>query len=236
VALRFKRVLIKLSGEVFGGKNGFGFDHEVINGLALQVKQVTDEGVKVGLVVGGGNIFRGARSAPKGMDRVAADHMGMLATVINSIFLQDALERNNMETRVLSSIEMHALCEPYIKRRVDHHLKNNRVVIFAGGTGNPFFTTDTAASLRASEMAAEVLIKGTKVDGVYDKDPALHPDAKLFETLSYNEVLQKDLKVMDATAVAFCKDNNLPIMVVNIGRQDSLYQAVTGARVGTLVT
>ncbi|MDH4121678.1 MAG: UMP kinase [Deltaproteobacteria bacterium] len=234
--LRFQRVLIKLSGEVFGGKNGFGFDHAVIDGLARQVHEVCKEQVKVGLMVGGGNIFRGARSAPVGMDRVVGDHMGMLATVMNALFLQDALERIGLETRVMSAIELKAIAETYIKRRMDHHLRMNRVVIFAAGTGNPFFTTDTAASLRASEMGADVLIKGTKVDGVYDKDPKIHPNAKRFERLTYNEVLQQDLNVMDSTAVAFCKDNKMPIMVVNIGTEGSLLHAVRDGVAGTLVS
>jgi len=234
-SLKYQSVLIKLSGEVFGGKNGFGFDHEVINGLSKEIQQIAQLGVRVGLVVGGGNIFRGTRSAPKGMDRVAADHMGMLATVINAIFLQENLERLGVETRVLSAIEMREVCEPYIKRRVDHHLAQKRVVIFGAGTGNPYFTTDTAAALRASEMGAQVLIKGTKVDGVYDKDPQKHKDAVRFDHLTYNDVLQKDLNVMDATAVAFCKDNQVPIMVVNIEQPNALLQAVQSGTGGTLV-
>ena len=233
---RYKRVCIKLSGEVFAGKPGFGFDHEVIDTLARQIKRICGLGVRVGLVVGGGNIFTGGGSAPEAMDRFAGDHMGMLATVINAIYLQDSLERIDLETRVLTAFEVRAIAEPYIKRRMVRHFEKRRAVIFAGGTGNPFFTTDTAAALRASEMSAEILIKGTKVDGVYDKDPMLHTDARRFDKLSYQEVLGRDLRVMDATAVAFCKDNRIPILVLNIEQKDSLYDAITGKDVGTLVS
>lgn len=233
--LRFKCILLKLSGEIFGGPAGVGFDYNTIDQLASQVREVSLLKMRMGVVVGGGNIFRGSSSAPAGMDRVAADHMGMLATMINGLCMQDALERQGVETRLMSAIEMREFAEPYIKRRVDRHLEKGRVVIFAGGTGNPFFTTDTAAALRASEMGAEVLIKATKVDGIYDKDPVLHPDAVKFDTLTYNEVLNRDLRVMDSTAVAFCKDNRIPILVLNIGREKALYGAVTGEPGGTLV-
>jgi len=235
VELKYKRILLKLSGEIFGGKAGRGFDYGVINGLAEQVRDATKLGIQVGLVVGGGNIFRGASSGQPGMERVAADHMGMLATVINAICMQDALERLGVQTRVMSAIEMRAIAEPYIKRRADRHLEKGRVVIFAAGTGNPFFTTDTAAALRASEIGAEVLIKATKVDGVYDKDPQRHKDAVRFDRLTFNEVLQRDLKVMDATAIAFCKDNGIPILVLNIERPENLMTALAGKPVGTLV-
>jgi uridylate kinase len=208
----------------------------VIDSLARQVQAVYGLGAQIGLVVGGGNIFRGTRSAPEGMDRVAADHMGMLATVINAIFLQDSLERHGLETRVMSAIEMRSIAEPYIKRRMERHLEKGRIVIFAAGTGNPYFTTDTAAALRASEMEAEVLVKGTKVDGVYTKDPIKYPDAERFETLTYQEVLRRDLNVMDGTAVAFCKENRIPILVVNIEQPDVLYRAVLGEPVGTIVS
>jgi uridylate kinase len=234
--VRYRRVCVKLSGEVFGGKSGIGFDQAVIDSLARQVQEVYELGTQIGLVVGGGNIFRGARSAPEGMDRVAADHMGMLATVINAIFLQDSLERHGLETRVMTAIEMRSIAEPYIKRRMKRHLEKGRVVIFAAGTGNPFFTTDTAAALRASEMGADVLVKGTKVDGVYDKDPFQHPDARRFEKLSYQEVLSQDLSVMDATAVAFCKENHIPILVLNIEQANVLSRAVRGEAVGTVVS
>lgn len=233
--LRYTRIMLKLSGEVFGGESGRGFDHGTISGLASQVLGLTQLGVQLGVVVGGGNIFRGTRSAPPGMDRVAADHMGMLSTVINSIFLQDALEHQGVPTRVMSAIEMRAIAEPYIKRRADRHLEKNRVIIFAAGTGNPFFTTDTAAALRASEIGAQLLVKGTKVDGVYDKDPARHDDAKRFSELTYNDVLSKDLAVMDATAVAFCKDNSIPILVLDINRPEALVAAVRGQPVGTII-
>ena len=235
MSLKYDCVLLKLSGEIFGGQAHIVFDYETIGGLAEQVKEVSRLGVRLGVVVGGGNIFRGKSSAPAGMDRVAADHMGMLATVINAICMQDALERIGVETRVTTAIEMRSIAEPYIKRRVDRHLAKNRVVIFAAGTGNPFFTTDTAAALRASEMGAKVLIKGTKVDGVYDKDPALHDDAVKYDSLTYNQVLNQDLKVMDATAVAFCKDNSIPIVVLDIGRENALLDMVAGKGGGTVV-
>ena len=234
--MRYHRVCIKLSGEVFGGKSGVGFDHAVIDSLARQVQAVYELGALIGLVVGGGNIFRGTRSAPEGMDRVAADHMGMLATVINAIFMQDSLERHGLATRVMSAIEMRSIAEPYIKRRMERHLEKRRIVIFAGGTGNPYFTTDTAAALRASEMRADVLVKGTKVDGVYTKDPLKYPDAERFDTLSYQEVLSRDLNVMDGTAVQFCKENRMPILVVNIEQPNVLYRAVLGEPVGTVVS
>jgi uridylate kinase len=233
--LAFSRVLLKLSGEIFGGEAGVGFDYKSVNGLAAQVAAVAALGVHLGVVVGGGNIYRGTSSAPPGMDRVAADHMGMLATVINAICMQDALERLNVQTRVMTAIEIRQIAEPYIKRRADRHLEKGRVVIFAAGTGNPFFTTDTAAALRASEMGAQVLIKATKVDGVYDKDPNKFKDAVRFEQVGYNEVLNRDLKVMDSTAVAFCKDNRIPILVLDIRRREALTLAVCGEPVGTFV-
>ena len=233
--LTFTRVLLKLSGEIFGGEAGSGFNYPAINALATQVADASRMGVHLGVVVGGGNIFRGTSSAPPGMDRVAADHMGMLATVINAICMQDALERQEVQTRVMTAIEIRQIAEPYIKRRADRHLEKGRVVIFAAGTGNPFFTTDTAAALRASEMGAQVLIKATKVDGVYDKDPNKHADAVRFDQVGYNEVLNRDLKVMDATAIAFCKDNRIPILVLDIRQPDALQAAVTGRSVGTFV-
>ena len=234
--LKYTRVLLKLSGEIFGGERGTGFDYTAVNGLAAQMAEVSRLGVHLGVVVGGGNIFRGSSSAPPGMDRVAADHMGMLATVINSICMQAALERIGVQTRLMTAIEMRQIAEPYIKRRADRHLEKGRVVIFAAGTGNPFFTTDTAAALRASEMGAQVLIKGTKVDGVYDKDPNKYPDAVRFEQVGYNEVLRRDLSVMDSTAVAFCKDNRIPILVLNIRQHGALTGAMAGQSVGTVVS
>ena len=234
--LRYRKVLLKLSGEMFGGERGTGFDFEVIREFAHQVRDISALGVAMGLVVGGGNIVRGKGSAPPEMDRAAVDQMGMLATVINAICLQEALERTGLETRIMTAIEIRAIGEPYIKRRAERHLGKGRVVIFAGGTGHPFFTTDTAAALRASEIGAEVLIKATKVDGVYDKDPVTHSDAVRFDRLSYQEVLQRELRIMDSTAVAFCMDNAMPILVLNIGRQNALFEAVHGRQIGTLVS
>ena len=220
---------------MFGGKQGSGFDWQVIAHLAGQVKTIKALGIEVALVVGGGNIFRGTRAAPPGMDRVTADHMGMLGTVINAICLQDALERQHLETRVMSAIEMRAIAEPYIKRRAVRHLEKGRVIIFAAGTGNPFFTTDTAAALRASEIGADVLIKATKVDGVYDKDPARNLDARRYDRLTYDQVLQQNLQVMDVTAVAFCRENKIPIVVLNVDDEAGLIRAIKGEAVGTYV-
>ena len=234
--LRYRKVLLKLSGEMFGGKRGTGFDFEVIREFAQQVRDISVLGVAMGVVVGGGNIVRGKGNAPPEMDRAAVDQMGMLATIINAICLQEALERTGLETRIMTAIEIRAIAEPYIKRRAERHLEKGRVVIFAGGTGHPFFTTDTAAALRAAEIGAEVLIKSTKVDGVYDKDPVNHSDAVRFDRLSYQEVLQRELRIMDSTAVAFCMDNTIPILVLNIGRENALFEAVHGRQVGTLVS
>jgi uridylate kinase len=231
----YQRILLKLSGETLGGPRGFGFDYEVINKIAEHVQHVHSLGVSVGVVVGGGNIFRGAQSSDGNIGRVAGDHMGMMATVINSICLQEVLEQRGIVTRVMSAIEIRAIAEPYIKRRADRHLEKNRVVIFAAGTGNPFFTTDTAAVLRASEISAEIVIKATKTDGVYDKDPMLHDDAVRYDELSYGEVLKRNLRVMDTTAIAFCKDNKLPIMVLDINATGSIVQAVCGEPVGTMI-
>ncbi len=232
----FKRVLLKLSGEVFGGEQGFGFDYAVIRQLATQIVKLKRAGVQVGIVIGGGNIFRGAPNAPEGMDRVVADHMGMLATLINCLAMQDALEREGADTRVLSAIEIRAIAESHIKRRVDRHLEKGRIVLFAAGTGNPFFTTDTAASLRASEISAQVLIKGTKVDGVYDRDPMKDEHAVRYETLTYDQALRENLRVMDSTALAFCRENRMPILVLNIREKETLVRAVVGGeRVGTWI-
>ena len=232
----YQRILLKLSGETLGGTKGFGFDYEVVQTIAENISKVHDLGVAVGVVVGGGNIFRGARSAEGRIGRVAGDHMGMMATVINSICLQEVLEQRGVNTRVMSAIDIRAVAEPYIKRRADRHLEKSRVVIFAAGTGNPFFTTDTAAVLRASEINAEIVIKATKTDGVYDKDPMLHADAVRYEQLDYAEVLKRNLKVMDSTAIAFCKDNDLPIMVLDINAPGSILRAVCGEPVGTLIS
>ena len=232
---KYKRILLKLSGETLGGEQGSGFDYDTIRSLAESVIAVHNLNVEIGIVIGGGNIFRGARSTDGNIGRVAGDHMGMLATVINSICLQEMLEQRDVLTRVLSAIELNAIAEPYIKRRADRHLEKKRVVIFAAGTGNPYFTTDTAAVLRASEVGAEIVIKATKTNGVYDKDPLTHPDAVRYMKLNYNEVLNKNLQVMDATAIAFCRDNKLPIMVLDYREKDTILKAVCGESVGTLI-
>ena len=232
---KYKRILLKLSGETLGGEQGSGFDYETIRSLAESVIAVHNFNVEVGIVIGGGNIFRGAKSTDGNIGRVAGDHMGMLATVINSICLQEMLEQRGVLTRVLSAIELNAIAEPYIKRRADRHLEKNRVVIFAAGTGNPYFTTDTAAVLRASEVGAEIVIKATKTNGVYDKDPLTHSDAVRYLKLNYDEVLNKNLQVMDATAIAFCRDNKLPIMVLDYRDSETILKAVCGKSVGTLI-
>ena len=232
---KYKRILLKLSGETLGGEQGSGFDYDTIRSLAESVIAVHNLNVEVGIVIGGGNIFRGAKSTDGNIGRVAGDHMGMLATVINSICLQEMLEQRGVLTRVLSAIELNAIAEPYIKRRADRHLEKKRVVIFAAGTGNPYFTTDTAAVLRASEVGAEIVIKATKTNGVYDKDPLTHSDAVRYVKLNYDEVLNKNLQVMDATAIAFCRDNKLPIMVLDYRGKDTILKAVCGESVGTLI-
>ena len=232
---KYKRILLKLSGETLGGEQGSGFDYDTIRSLAENVIAVHKLNVEVGIVIGGGNIFRGAKSIDVNIGRVAGDHMGMLATVINSICLQEMLEQKGILTRVLSAIELNAIAEPYIKRRADRHLEKKRVVIFAAGTGNPYFTTDTAAVLRASEVGAEIVIKATKTNGVYDKDPLIHSDAVRYNKLNYDEVLNKNLQVMDATAIAFCRDNKLPIMVLDYRETDTIIKAVCGESVGTLI-
>ena len=232
---KYKRILLKLSGETLGGEQGSGFDYDTIRSLAESVIAVHNLNVEVGIVIGGGNIFRGAKSTDGNIGRVAGDHMGMLATVINSICLQEMLEQRGILTRVLSAIELNAIAEPYIKRRADRHLEKNRVVIFAAGTGNPYFTTDTAAVLRASEVGAEIVIKATKTNGVYDKDPLTHSDAVRYVKLNYDEVLNKNLQVMDATAIAFCRDNKLPIIVLDYRKSETILKAVCGESVGTLI-
>ena len=232
---KYKRILLKLSGETLGGEQGSGFDYDTIRSLAESVIAVHNLNVEVGIVIGGGNIFRGAKSTDGNIGRVAGDHMGMLATVINSICLQEMLEQRDILTRVLSAIELNAIAEPYIKRRADRHLEKKRVVIFAAGTGNPYFTTDTAAVLRASEVGAEIVIKATKTNGVYDKDPLTHSDAVRYLKLNYDEVLNKNLQVMDATAIAFCRDNKLPIMVLDYRKSETILKAVCGELVGTLI-
>jgi uridylate kinase len=231
----FQRILLKLSGEALQGNTGYGISPPVLEGLAREVKSVVDLGVQVALVIGGGNIFRGVAASADGMDRASADYMGMLATVINALAMQEALEKADVPTRVQTAIEMHELAEPYIRRRAVRHLEKGRVVIFAGGTGNPYFTTDTAAALRAMEIHAEIILKATKVDGIYDADPMKDKNAKKFDRLSYIEVLQRNLKVMDSTAISLCRDNNLPIMVFNLTRSGNIQRAVLGEKIGTLV-
>ena len=231
----FRRILLKLSGEALLGEKSFGIDRKFTDYLAGEIKQAHDLGVQVSAVVGGGNIFRGVSDTAQGMDRVSADYMGMLATVINGVALQDALERAGVYTRVMSAIEMREVAEPFIRRRAMRHLEKGRVVIFAGGTGNPYFSTDTAAALRAMEIKAEIILKGTKVDGIYDADPVQNPKAKMFERVTYFEVLQRGLKVMDTTAISLCMDNRLPIIVYNLRKKGSLKQILMGGRVGTMV-
>ncbi|WP_321531957.1 UMP kinase [uncultured Desulfuromonas sp.] len=232
---KFKKILLKLSGEALAGENGYGIDPEIINGIAGEIREVVDLGVQVALVIGGGNIFRGLAASSAGMDRASADYMGMLATIMNSLALQDALEKVDVITRVQSAIEMREIAEPYIRRRAVRHLEKGRVVIFAAGTGNPYFTTDTAASLRAMEIGAEVILKATKVDGVFDADPAKNPAAKKYDTLSYLDVLQKGLQVMDATATSLCMDNDLPILVFNLTQPGNIKKVVLGDPIGTIV-
>lgn len=234
--MKYKRILLKLSGEALAGNKGTGIDPEVLEALSDEIKALIDMGVEVGIVIGGGNIHRGVAGATKGMDRTTSDHMGMLATIINSIALQDSLERKDVYTRVLTAIEMKKIAEPYIRRRAVRHLEKKRVVIFAGGTGNPYFTTDTAAALRASEIDADVILKATKVDGIYDKDPMKHDDAVRFDELKYIEVLNKGIKVMDSTAITFCMDNKIDIIVFNVFEKGNIQKVVIGDKIGTTVT
>ena len=232
----YKRILLKLSGEVLAGDQGFGIDPKKATQLAYEIKSVHEMNVSIGLIIGAGNIFRGIQAASKGMDRVTGDYLGMLSTIINAISLQDALENVGVETRTLSAITVNKIAEPYIRRRALRHLDKKRVVIVAGGTGNPYFTTDTAAALRATELQAEVLLKGTKVDGVYDKDPVKSSDATHFNRISYTEVLTKNLRVMDLTAITLCKENSLPIRVFNINQNGHLKKVVQGENIGTIIT
>ena len=233
--LRYRRVLLKLSGEALAGDKGFGFDFDTISRLAGEVRDVAATGAEVGLVIGGGNIVRGSQISRLGMDRVAADYMGMLGTVINALALQDVLERQGVDTRVMTAIRMEELAEPYIRRRALRHFEKGRTVIFAAGTGNPYFSTDTAAALRAIQIKADVIIKATSVDGIYSADPKKHPDAVFYEQVSYRDVMLEELGVMDQTAVTLCKENKLPLIVLNIHRPGSVAQALRGERVGTLV-
>jgi uridylate kinase len=232
----YRRILLKLSGEVMAGPGGFGVDPERVRELASEVAEVARSGTQVGLVVGGGNFFRGVAAAAKQMDRVQADHMGMLATVINALALQDALEKQDIHTRVMTAISMTQVAEPYIRRRAIRHLEKGRVVIFAAGTSNPYFSTDTAAALRALEIKAEVLAKGTRVNGVFDKDPLKYPDAVHFTTVDYRTVLSENLAVMDASAVAMCRDNGLPILVFNLNVRGNILRMSRGETLGTIIT
>ncbi|MFM2123990.1 MAG: hypothetical protein RL328_441 [Acidobacteriota bacterium] len=232
---RYRRILLKLSGEVLAGQASLGIDPAKVAAMAEEIAEVSKAGVEIGLVVGGGNFFRGVAAAAKHMDRVAADHMGMLATVINSLALQDALEKTGTPTRVMTAIEMRSVAEPYVRRRALRHLEKGRVVIFAAGTSNPYFSTDTAATLRGLEIRAEVVAKATSVDGVYDKDPKKHADAVRYETISYSEVLTQNLRVMDASAVAMCRDNNLPITVFDLNVRGNIMRMAMGEPIGTLI-
>jgi len=232
---KYKRILLKLSGEALLGEKSFGIDQRVVKFIAGELKPISKAGVQIAIVIGGGNIFRGLEASAEGMERTSADYMGMLATVMNALALQDALEKNGLPTRVQSAIEMHELAEPYIRRRAIRHLEKNRIVIFAAGTGNPYFTTDTAASLRAVEIGAEVILKATKVDGVYDSDPEKSPKARKFQEITYLDVLKKGLRVMDTTAVSLCMDNNLPIIVFSLMKKGNIKKAIEGRRIGTIV-
>jgi len=233
---RYKRILLKLSGEALMGQQGLGVDPNVVDRIAVEISEVIDQGVQVGLVIGGGNIFRGLSASARGMDRVSADYMGMLATVINALALQDFLERHKLHTRVLTAIKMEELAEPFIRRRAIRHLEKGRVVIFAAGTGNPYFTTDTAAALRAVEIESDVILKGTKVDGVYDSDPIENPDAVKFDELNYLDVIKRRLRVMDTTAVTLCMENKLPIIVYNMTKKGHLNRVIQGEALGTKIS
>ena len=232
---KYGRILLKLSGEILAGDKGFGIDPKKASYLANEVKSIFDLGIEIGLIIGAGNIFRGIQAAGKGMDRVTGDYLGMLATIMNAISVQDALEKVNCETRTLSAINISQVAEPYIRRRAIRHLEKGRIVIVSGGTGNPFFTTDSAAALRAKELGAEIVIKGTKVDGIYDKDPVQNSNAKKFDTITFTEVLKKDLRVMDLTAITLCKENKLPIHVLDINIPGNLKQLILGSKIGTQV-
>jgi len=233
---KYRRILLKISGEILAGEQGYGIEPAVLDNLADEIGAVLALGVEVAIVIGGGNIFRGIAASATGMERASADYMGMLATVLNALALQNALERRGVSTRVQSAIEMRQLAEGYIRRRAIRHLEKKRVVIFAGGTGNPYFSTDTAAALRAMEIGAQVIMKGTKVDGIYEADPMTHPKAKMFGELAFLSILNKNLKVMDSTAITLCMDNNLPLIVFNLKESGNLKRVVQGDKIGTLVT
>ncbi len=233
---KYRRILLKISGEILAGEQGYGIEPAVLDNLADEIAAVVALGVEVAIVIGGGNIFRGIAASATGMERASADYMGMLATVLNALALQNTLERRGVSTRVQSAIEMRQLAEGYIRRRAIRHLEKKRVVIFAGGTGNPYFSTDTAAALRAMEIGAQVIMKGTKVDGIYEADPVTHPTAKMFGELAFLSILNKNLKVMDSTAITLCMDNNLPLIVFNLKGRGNLKRLVQGDKIGTLVT
>ena len=233
--LKYKRILLKLSGESLAGEGEFGIDPQILTFFAKEIKKIHELGVQVGIVIGGGNIYRGLNASGQGIDRVTGDQMGMLAMMINSLALQNTLENNGMYTRLMTAIDMSAIAEPYIRRRAIRHLEKKRIVIFGAGTGHPYFSTDTAASLRAVEIEADAIIKGTRVDGVYNEDPEKNPDAIMFNEISYLDVLQKNLRVMDMTAISLCKENNLPIIVFNMDKPDNLLKLVTGQSIGTSV-
>ncbi len=235
-SIKYKKVLLKLSGEAFVGSKSYGIDQKILKSTAQQLKEIHELGVQVAIVVGGGNIFRGLSASEAGMDRAQADYMGMLATVINGLALQDALEKVGIVTRVLTAIEMHQIAEPYIRRRAKRHLEKGRIVIFTCGTGSPYFTTDTAAALRAAEIEAEVLLKATKVDGVYTEDPMTHPNATKFDTIEYIELLKNNLKVMDSTAASLCRDNKIPIIVFNLRTEGNIKKVILGEKIGTKVS
>ncbi|HEY5162986.1 MAG TPA: UMP kinase [Terriglobales bacterium] len=232
----FKRILLKLSGEALAAGQGFGVDPIRVHEIAAEIQDVHSLGVQIAIVIGGGNFFRGVAEQAREMDRVTADHMGMLATMINALALQDALEKRGVFTRVMSAIEMHEVAEPYIRRRALRHLEKGRVVVFGAGTGNPFFSTDSAASLRAAEIKADAILKATKVDGIYDADPVIVKDANRFDQISYMDVLRKGLKVMDATAISLCKENNIPIIIFNLNKHGNIQRVVTGEKVGSLIS
>ena len=232
----FSRILLKLSGEILAGNKGYGIDPEITSNLALKIKEVTGKGIQVGIVIGGGNIFKGISADSKGLDRVPGDYIGMMATIMNSVALQSALEKLDCDTRVMSALSITQLAEPYIRRKGIRHLEKGRIVIFAGGTGNPYFSTDTAAALRAIEINADIIIKGTKVDGVYSADPEVDPDAKKYDSLTFKEVIEKELRVMDLTAVTLCKENNLPIIVFDIKSKNGLVDIINSVPIGTTVS
>ncbi|HKW86759.1 MAG TPA: UMP kinase [Nitrospiraceae bacterium] len=235
-SVKYRRILLKISGEILAGEQGYGIQPSVLESLADEIAAVVSLGVEIAIVIGGGNIFRGIAASATGMERASADYMGMLATVLNALALQNALERKGVSTRVQSAIEMRQLAEGYIRRRAIRHLEKKRVVIFAGGTGNPYFSTDTAAALRAMEIGAQVIMKGTKVDGIYEADPVTHPSAKKFGELAFLSIINKNLKVMDSTAITLCMDNNLPLIVFNLKESGNLKRVVQGDKIGTLVT